>query len=348
MEPAQALDQIATPAADVTPAPDGSRTPAPDPIAHNAPATVDSLGPSHVATEPMLGTGPPDTSDTIVVALRADSTDYAIAMDTVQMRDTSEIECSLPVRRLELSVWGGPFMTRTRYSGDHTADWASTVSGSPSFAFGAEMMRQGRHFGFGLGLHHVTYAEQLEARTLQDEHRVWVTDYHLDPVDTTLLIVNGTVWVNGQQYHNTYLLDTTVYVLTGTTREEVSTNVRRNGLARRNRTSYLEIPLLFEGHTRRGPWSFALRGGPTLGILQGRRGVLPTTTGYTDLKDEAFHELVPGYTLQGHVRYHFAQVWSIGVGPAIRGQLMNSTQREGLQRRSNATGAVISVGLRLP
>lgn len=206
----------------------------------------------------------------------------------------------------------------------------------------------GRHFGFGLGLHHVTYAEQLEAQTLQDEHRAWVTDYHLDPVDTTLLIVNGTVWVNGQQYHSTYLLDTTVYVLTGTMREEVSTNMRRNGLARRNRTSYLEIPLLFEAHTRRGPWSFALRGGPTLGILQGRRGVLPTTTGYTDLKDEAFHELVPGYTLQGHVRYHFAQVWSIGVGPAIRGQLMNSTQREGLQRRSNATGAVISVGLRLP
>ncbi|HOY29167.1 MAG TPA: hypothetical protein PLR96_09345, partial [Flavobacteriales bacterium] len=101
-------------------------------------------------------------------------------------------------------------------------------------------------------------------------------------------------------------------------------------------------------HIRRGHWGFSLRGGPTLGIVQGRRGVLPTSSGYTDLTDEAFSDLVLGYTIQGHIRYHFGEAWSLGIGPALRGQLSNSLQGDQLQRRANATGAVVTVGYRLP
>ncbi len=285
----------------------------------------------------------------IVTAITRDTLQYVIAMDSTLIADsTVAVMPPAPRSRLELSVWGGPFSTSTRYSGDRTTDWASTINKTRSVAFGAELMRQGEHFGLGAGLHYTTYVEQLNAESLKDELRTTVTTYQLNGIDTTVLVVNGTVWISGQQYYMTQMLDTTIYVLVGTDSEVVSTNVRRNALARSNRTSYLEIPLLFEAHIRRGHWGFSLRGGPTLGIVQGRRGVLPTSSGYIDLTDEAFSDIVLGYTIQGHIRYHFGEAWSLGIGPALRGQLSNSLQGDQLQRRANATGAVVTVGYRLP
>ncbi|MBX2973179.1 MAG: hypothetical protein KF797_08755, partial [Flavobacteriales bacterium] len=332
-----------------------------EPAARVASTITDTIVPS-TDGEPMAVADPAqaDTAQAshlpATIATDTSNTDLAENRGTVQYRVTADTATAPPAplspalspRRLELSAWGGPFMTRTHYSGDRTTDWASTVSGGRAFAFGAELMRQGEHFGLGTGLHYMTYAERIEAQGLQDETRTTVTSYHLSGIDTTVLIVNGTVWINGQQYHATQMLDTTIYVLVGTDSEVVSTNVRRNALTRSNRTSYLEIPLLFDAHLRRGVWSFAVRGGPTLGLLQGRRGALPTTSGYTDLGDEAFSELVLGYTIQGHVRYHLGELWSVGVGPALRGQLTNGFQGEGLHRRASAAGAVISVGYRLP
>lgn len=312
------------------------------------PATV-----PHINTD--LSSAPPipiepDTSGTVADASR-DTMRYEGLTDTLSISTTTppkDTPPALPVRKLELSAWAGPFLTRTHYSGERTKDWASIVDGGRTVMFGAELMRQGEHFGLGLGLHYTTYAERIEAQSLKDEFRSTVTNYHLQSIDTTLMIVNGSVWINGQQYYVTHMLDTTLHVLVGTEREVVSTTVRRNALTRSNRTNYLEIPLLFDAHLRRGTWSFALRGGPALGILQGRRGSLPTTSGYTELGEEAFSELVLGYTLQGHVRYHLGDLWSVGVGPAFRGQLTNSFQGEELHRRASAAGAVISVGYRLP
>lgn len=303
---------------------------------------------------PSAGVEPPPSTvvgDTmsIVTAITRDTLQYVIAMDSTFIADsTVAVMPPAPRSRLELSVWGGPFSTSTRYSGDRTTDWASTINKTGSVAFGAELMRQGEHFGLGAGLHYTTYVEQLNAESLKDELRTTVTTYQLNGIDTTVLVVNGTVWISGQQYYMTQMLDTTIYVLVGTDSEVVSTNVRRNALARSNRTSYLEIPLLFDAHLRRGHWGFSLRGGPTLGIVQGRRGVLPTSSGYTDLSDEAFSELVIGYTIQGHIRYHFGEAWSLGIGPALRGQLSNTLQGVQLQRRANAAGAVVTVGYRHP
>lgn len=288
-------------------------------------------------------------STTHGVLSTSDTLQYVFVPDSMNALDpTITILPTEPRSKLELTLWGGPFSTSTNYRGERSTDWASTIGKAGSVAFGAELMRQGEHFGIGAGLHYSTYVEQLNAEGLKDELRTTVTTYELNGIDTTVMVVNGTVWINGQQYYMTQMLDTTIYVLVGTDSEVISNNVRRNALARSNRTSYLEIPLLFETHTRYGRWGFAVRGGPTLGIVQGRRGVLPTTSGYTDLDDEAFSELVLGYTVQGHVRYHLGVAWSVGIGPAIRGQLMNTLQSDQLQRRSHAIGAVIAIGYRLP
>lgn len=308
----------------------------------------DATSTANDANTALASTATGDTTSITATATR-DTMHDVIALDSTFIADS--VVASLPAQprsKLELSVWGGPFTMRTQYTGARTTDWASTINQAGSIAFGAELMRQGEHFGFGAGLHYTSYVEQLDARDLKDELRTTVTTYELNGIDTTVLVVNGTVWINGQQYYMTQMLDTTIYVLVGTDSELVSTNVRRNGLARSNRTSYLEIPLLFDAHLRRGHWTFALRGGPMLGIIQGRRGVLPTSSGYIDLNDEAFTELVLGYTIQGQVRYQLGEAWTVGVGPALRGQLANTVQGDQLQRRANAVGGVITVGYRLP
>lgn len=302
-------------------------------------ATADTAANTVAAWDTMVTAGA-STSDTTSLSSSTD-TAYTTTAPT-------PILPALPQRKLELYAWGGPFMTNTRYSGDHTTDWASTATARRSYAYGIELMRQGGRFGFGAGLHYTTYAEDIRSTALTDEQRAWVTSYHINAIDTSILIVNGSVWINGQQYHVTQMRDTTINVLVRTENEVVTTYERRAALARSNRTNYLEVPLLFEAHLHCGNWSLAARGGPMLGILQGRRGQLPGASGYTSLEEEAFSELVLGYTVQGHVRYHFSKQWSIGVGPAIRGQLLNTMQGDAIHRRSTGTGGVLSIGYRLP
>lgn len=348
----------ASPSSDPNSTPEGSVSSAnsdepgmPNVVAGSTPEykpTADVVTPPVVLPDSAVAEASPApvvTKDTLHLAAASDSSDYVA--DTRPAID-SNLTAAMAARKLELSVWGGFFRSTTDYTGDLTNDWASRVSSAGSSAFGVELMHQGRYFGYGSGLHFTSYVEQLESDRVQEESRRIVTDHYLDPVDTTILVVNGTVWLNGQQYYVTQMLDTTIYVLVTTTSEEVSTNVRRNALSRSNRVSYLEIPLLVEAHLRRGDWSFGVRGGPMLGILQGRRGSLPTANGYTDLTDEAFNELVLGWSLQGHVRYHFAEHWSVAIGPALRGQLQNTVQTTGLNRRSNAAGGVLSIGYYLP
>jgi hypothetical protein len=247
----------------------------------------------------------------------------------------------------EITAWGGLFNTSTRYGGARTADWATKTSARQTTGFGAELMHMGTHFGVGGGLHYSTYAEHLAAQELTDATSHLVFVHELQSIDTSIMVVNGTVWINGQQYYSTFLQDTTFLVLVTTTSQETVTTVRRNALARNNRTSYLEIPLLFDAHANAGRWGFGIRGGPMLAVLQGRRGVLPGTTGYTDLADAAFQDLLLGWTAQGYVRYRLAESWSIGVGPAARGQLLNSMQGDALVRRSTAWGGRFSISYQL-
>lgn len=249
---------------------------------------------------------------------------------------------------LEATVWGGLFNTATMYTGSRTHDWATSHAGRTAMGLGAELMRMGRRFGIGAGLHFSTYAEDMNAQSLSDTWTELVQYHHVEGIDTTIMIVNGTTVINGQTYHVTQTLDTTILVLVTSTGEETFSQVQRNELHRTNRTSYLEVPLLLDAHTAAGRWHFGVRGGPMLGVLQGRRGVLPGAQGYTDMQNEAFSELVVGWTAQGYIRYRVAGGWLIGLGPSARGQLFNTMQGDALVRRSSAWGGQFSVSYLLP
>lgn len=248
----------------------------------------------------------------------------------------------------ELAAWAGAFNTATRYTGGRTMDWASDHAARNTIGCGAELVRMHGHFGYGSGLHYITYAEQVEAPGLSDTHTGIVWSHQLVGIDTSINVAHGTTVINGQAYYVTTNVDTTLLVLVSTAEEETITTVRRSALERTNRTSYLEIPLLLDAHIGTGRWLFGLRGGPSLGVLQGRRGQLPGATGYTDLRDEAFHELVPGWSVRGYVRYRLGQAWSIGAGPSARGQVGNTLQGDGLARRSTAWGGMVGISYRLP
>lgn len=309
-----------------------------------APENTSDTTPTDASAPAVSNIDDPSTPDSTLAATPAppavDSTTLVTAADSTLPRPPL-------YPHWEVSAWGGLFNTSTHYSGTRTTDWATTTSALQTTSFGIELMHMGTHFGVGGGLHYSTYSEHIEAEELSDATSHLVFVHELQSIDTSIMVVNGTVWLNGEQYYATYLQDTTFLVLVSTTSEETVTTVRRNALARSNRTSYLEIPLLLDAHTSAGRWGFGVRGGPMLGVLQGRRGVLPGTTGYTDLVDEAFQDLVLGWTAQGYVRYRLADSWCVGVGPAARGQLLNSMQGDALVRRSTALGGQFSISYQL-
>jgi hypothetical protein len=222
------------------------------------------------------------------------------------------------------------------------------VQGERTVGFGAELMHMGPHIGFGAGVHYSTYAERIDARELSMTETTFYDSNYFVPVDTTILVVHGT-YFNGQWYYQTHQLDTTINVLESGTFSNSNTYVRRVARERTNTLSYLEMPLLFDAHLVQGPWALGVRGGPTVGVLQGRRGSLPNEVldGYTELEEEAFRELVIGWTARAYIRYRFSDAWSIGLEPTARGQLFNGLEDDGLTRRSSAFGGFFSVNYRL-
>lgn len=327
---------------------------APPATGSDAPLGDEDPAPTAV-TAPPISVGEPTNGPTLATdqgteapTSPSDSTHRALAQAADSTAIMSPVADTLrpgpmPYPHWEITGWAGLFNTTTHYSGARTDAWSANSTARQTTGFGLELMHMGEHFGIGSGLHFSSYAEQIDAGELADQRTQLVYVHELQSVDTSILVVNGTVWIDSVQYYVTYTQDTTFLVLVTTTDQETVTDVRRNALSRSNRTSYLEIPLLFDAHTRAGRWGFGIRGGPTLGILQGRRGVLPGAQGYTDLADEAFQELVLGWTAQAYVRYHLADAWTIGVGPTARGQLLNTLQGDALVRRSSAFGGQFSV-----
>jgi hypothetical protein len=116
-----------------------------------------------------------------------------------------------------------------------------------------------------------------------------------------------------------------------------------------NRVSYLEVPLLLDAHVVQGRWHLGLRGGPTLGLLSGRRGSLPGPggEGYTELGQQAFRDVLFGWTARAYVRYRFNTGWSLGVEPMLRGQFGNGLESDALSRSSSAAGVMMSVSYRM-
>lgn len=249
----------------------------------------------------------------------------------------------------EISVLGGAFSSIATYSGGNSAEWSGDITREVSPGFGAELMHVGRNIGLGVGLHYGTYAERIHVKAMDRTNTERWNFWFLTPVDTTILVITDTVELGGQVVYEGVNVNTTVLVLAQGEDSTVTTTRVRNARELVNRTSYLEVPLLVDAHLVQGRWSMGLRGGPTVGLLTGRTGSIPNSTndGYTELGDQAFREVVFGWTARAYLRYRWNAAWSIGIEPAMRGLFSNSLSEGDVQRRSSAFGGMISLSYRL-
>ena len=250
----------------------------------------------------------------------------------------------------EISLLGGLFSSNSTFTGGNSADWSNDVGRMSTGGAAAEVMHMGRHFGLGIGLHYGTYAERITLGELSSTTTTIDNFWFLVPVDTTLLFISDTINAGtDSSYYVGQSVPTTINVLAEGADTTSTTTVTRQARELVNRTRYLEVPLLFDVHLVQGPWSLGLRAGPTVGFLTGRTGALPNAAndGYTEFGDQAFREVMVGYTARAYIRYRWNDAWSIGLEPALRGQLMNSLGEGAIDRRSTAFGGMISLSYRL-
>lgn len=248
----------------------------------------------------------------------------------------------------EITALAGLFSTTSRYQGARTQDWS--VAPERTASFGAEAVRMGRNFGYGIGLHYGTYADRLstpeESRTEELLSRYWF----FQAVDTTVLVITGTTTDSlGNTVHTGVNVPTTVQVLRSAFDTTYTTSRVREARTRVNRTSYIEVPLLLDAHLVQGRWSIGVRGGPTIGMLTTRSGSLPGEGdgGYAELGDAEARQLVFGWTARAYLRYRFNSAWSIGLEPSARGQLQDGVIGKEASRRSSGLGAMLTLSYRL-
>lgn len=248
----------------------------------------------------------------------------------------------------EIGILGGLFDTRSRYTGGNSEAWSEHIHGGRSLAFGAEIMHMGRNIGLGTGLYYGSYTERMQAPAIDRSTMSIQEHWFFTAIDTTVLVITDTLPGNPASYLGTNV-NTTIQVLMNSPDTVAGTQRVRDARDQVNRVSYVEIPLLIDAHLVQGRWSLGLRGGPTLGLLTGRRGAVPNATedGYVNFTGQPFRELVPGYTARAYVRYRFNAAWSLGIEPGMRGLLSNSLGDGALERRNSALGVMMSLSYRL-
>lgn len=289
-------------------------------------------------------------------SLAAEPTMASVTSNTpADSASTTPIPSSIPPLVPERAPWeigvlGGIFSSSSTFTGGSSAEWGQDVTRETTTGFGAEMMHMGRNIGVGMGVHYSTYAERITFGELSSTVTEIDNFWFLTPVDTTILFVSDTINAGtDSSYYVGQSIPATINVLAQGADTTTTTTVSRQARELVNRTSYLEVPLLIDVHVVQGRWSLGLRGGPTVGFLTGRTGALPNATddGYTEFSDQAFREVMVGYTARAYIRYRWNAAWSIGLEPAIRGQLMNSLGEGPIDRRSSAFGGMISLSYRL-
>lgn len=329
--------------------------------ASSAALAVEAAFVQEVEQEPQWKELEPPAPSHSVVAVPDEVAPRTAEAEPATLPDAAEEDASAPVldpvldgtapaaRSWEFGVLAGPARSNSIYAGGSSAAWQEGLSPERTAWYGVEAMHMGRNLGWGVGLHYGSYRERLAvpelSTTTTEVDRFWF----LTPVDTNILVIADTVVVNGQTYFAGQTMPATINVLTSGTDTTITTTLRRVARQSSNRVSYLEVPLLLDAHLVQGRWNLGVRGGPTVGLLSGRRGSLPNSTndGYIDLGEEAFREMVFGWTARAYVRYRFNAGWSVGVEPMLRGQFGNTLQRDDLTRRSSAIGGVVSLSYRL-
>lgn len=286
---------------------------------------------------------PPATPDTMVTADPAPS-DTPVPPEP-QATPTPIVDPRSP---FEIGIHAGLLYTTSNYSGPQSEGQFRSIEQQRNYTGGLEFMRMGRNIGVGSGIHYSTYSERIAMDHIDRTESTQSQYYFLTPVDTTLLIITDSIEVNGTMQYTGQSVYTTVHVLDQAMQTITTITRIRDAREQLNRTSYLEIPLLFDVHVVQGRWNLGLRGGPTLGILSTSSGSLPNSTydGYLDLSDQQFRSLVLGYTGRAYVRYRFNSAWSIGLEPTVRGHLQNGLKGGQLTRRPIGYGGMFSLNYR--
>ncbi|HEY0978194.1 MAG TPA: hypothetical protein VGE21_12055 [Flavobacteriales bacterium] len=290
----------------------------------------------------------PGTRDTTSTTAANDSSATILALADSAMPPAPALASVIPARApWEITAWIGWQNSRITYSGN--ADWIRSQQISPvnTISGGLELMHMGKHLGLGTGLHYATYGERLDMDNVDRTDLLFADRWYLVPVDTTIFHTSG--HLPGDLVEG-FPLDTTINVITRTTDTTITVTRVRNARRTENRVSYVEIPLIADVHLTQGRWNLGLRGGPTLGLLSARRGLLPSANGenYIPLTDEPFRKLQFGYQASAYIRYRFHPAWSIGIGPGVRGHWGNGSERSGLERRTMAWSGLVGLTYRFP
>ena len=280
------------------------------------------------------------------------STEEETRLETTVKDTTTAVPEPAPIAPLitprspwQLSILGGAMNTSTRYSGSNSEEWNAGIKDQWTANAGVELVHMGRNFGIGSGLHYSTYSEQIQVSAKDRSTLTLRNFWYLSPIDTTILFITDTIQQGGETVYVGQSISTTVNVLAQGTDSSFTSEQIRDARSTRNKVSYVEVPLLLDAHLVQGRWSIGFRGGPTVGLLTGRKGSLPNSNGegYTALNDQPFREVVFGWTARAYVRYRFNEAWSIGVEPMVRGQLFNTLGSGDLSRKSTAYGGVLSL-----
>lgn len=276
---------------------------------------------------------------------------------TTTPRDSAEAVTALPpilpiptvASPWEFSLLFGGMLSGTTYTGGYSAEWASDLKGEWTATGGAEVMHLGRNFGVGTGLYYTTYTDRSHIAARDLSTTVISDSSYFQANQVTLLYILGNVQINGQDYYVTESRDTVINVLVTTTTSSTSTIRLIDARDVVLQVSYFEIPLLLDAHVIQGPWAIGLRGGPTVGLLSGRKGMVPNSTfdGYEALGEQQFRSTVFGLTARAYIRYRWTNGWSVGLEPTWRGQLGNAMDGGELERRSSAVGALLSLSYHL-
>ena len=355
LEPAPALaTSTSGDAADLMAAnPDTGTTNEP---ASNPTSTAPTAGESkdalpNISTTPAATTGTAATDSTTAMAPTGEPNDSTAMTNTAAINGAPPVpvppQPPIAPSPWELGVLGGFFQSTSSYSGGTSAAWE--VSPEQNVAFGAEAMHLGRNFGWGSGLHYGTFADRLYTPAEDRSTITYTPFWQLVPVDTSILIITGnyTDTATGELVYIGQHVDVTVNVLRRALDSTFAAVRIREARERINRTSYVEIPFLLDAHVTQGRWSLGVRGGPTVGLLTQRSGSVPSENEERNFNEVAMRTWMFGWTARAYVRYRFNSAWSVGIEPTARGQLFDSFEENGISRRSNAYGVMLSLSYRL-
>lgn len=296
-------------------------------------------------------TASPYGADTLLTNAPSDSA--AIPNDSLASNPPPPLPLQGPTVRSpwEISALAGLRTTNANYRGADLVPDELRISGQYNPLFGLEAMHTGRNLSLGAGILYGTWSEQVDVAAL-DRTRTSIRPYWmLVPVDTTLLIITDTLFLGTDSisFAGTSV-PSTVNVLQRTADTTTVSERLREARTVTVRTSYVEVAPLIDVHVTQARWTLGVRGGPTVGLLSGRRGELPGPgeDGNAPFREVAFREVMLGYQARAYVRYRWNAAWSIGLEPMIGGTLLNTFDEAGLERRTAGYGVLLSLTYRLP